>query len=108
MESATFDRILALLAAGSYLVSRHAFKEAQDDGILITDLVAGIAFGEVVEDYPDFGKGPCALVLQEDGSGKPVHALWGIRKNEAGPAVLITCYRPDPAKWEPDFRRRRS
>lgn len=41
MESLTFNQVLALIAKRSYLVSRHAFKEAQDDDILVTDLVAG-------------------------------------------------------------------
>jgi hypothetical protein len=44
------------------------------------------------------------LVLQHDQRGAPLHALWGIPRGHDGPAVLITAYRPDPAKWTSGFR----
>jgi len=50
------------------------------DGILVRDILKGVAAAVVVEDYPTFGKGPAVLVLQADGEGKPVHVVWGIPK----------------------------
>ncbi len=70
-------------------------------------MVASIQTAEPVEDYPEFAKGACVLVLQRDRDGNPVHALWGIPKGKAGPAVLVTAYRPDPKRWSDDLRRRK-
>ncbi len=107
MESRIFNRILALVAERGYQFSRHVLKAAADDNILLRDLISGVAFGEVVEDYPDYYAGPCCLVLQSDASGNPIHVLWGIKKDSDGPAIGITCYKPDPSRWETGFRRRR-
>jgi hypothetical protein len=71
------------------------------------DVLESIKEAEVLEDYPDFGKGPCCLVLQRDAAGKAIHVVWGIAKGTTGPAVLITAYRPSEERWSDDFRRRR-
>ncbi len=105
MTSRTFPRIIALVSSCDYVFSRHALKEATEDGLLAQDLVEGVSSGEVIEDYPDYHAGPCCLVFQLDPRGKPLHALWGLRKGTDAPAVLITCYRPDPDLWDETLRR---
>ena len=69
--------------------------------------LSGSNDAELLEDYPDFPKGPCVLVLQQDENDKPIHVVWGIPKGTMSPAVLVTAYRPDPARWTDDFRRRK-
>jgi hypothetical protein len=67
----------------------------------------GVSGGTVVEDYPGYPKGRSVLVPQLDGTGRPIHVVWGIPKGHASPAVLVTAYRPDPKRWDSRFMERR-
>lgn len=89
-------------------ISVHGYEELAADHILVREVVEGLAAAVLVEDYPEYPKGPCVLVLEEDTAGKPVHVVWGIPKGETSPAVLVTAYRPDPAKWDETWQKRRT
>jgi hypothetical protein len=101
-------RVQELVARNEVRPSLHGFRELAADGILLDDLLGGIEAAVVIEDYFDATRGPTVLVLQMDSSGRPVHVVWGIRKDSPGPAVLVTAYRPDPLRWSPDFTERRT
>ena len=105
--SNTLERIRVLVNKGEVRVSDHGYDELAADGLLVRDLVADLPNAEQLEDYPDFPKGPCVLVLQRNPAGNPIHAVWGIPRGEASPAVLVTAYRPDPARWTDNFRSRK-
>lgn len=103
----TLRRVIELVAEGQVRVSEHGYDELAAEGIPLRDLVTGLPHAESVEDYPAYAKGPCVLVLQRTDDGSPVHVLWGIPRGRNGPAVLVTAYRPDPERWDADFRKRR-
>ena len=105
--SKTFERIKELVKRGEIKVSEHGYDEIAEDGIFLKDIIAGVNSGIVVEDYPEYPKGPCVLVLEKDREALPIHIVWGIPKDASSPAVVITGYRPDLNMWTDNFTRRR-
>lgn len=106
--SEIFRKIQALIAEDKFSVSVHALRELMNDELMIEPLILGLASATVVEEYPDYHKGPCVLILQTDERGIPIHLLWGVPAGRSEPAVLITAYVPDPGKWNEDFTRRKT
>jgi hypothetical protein len=82
--------------------SMHGLNEMVADA-LAQDQVEAALLGpaEIIEDYPDYHKGPCCLVLCW-ADGEPIHVLVSYPPH----ITLITVYRPDRGRWSTDFRRR--
>lgn len=104
--SETLNRIKSLAQSDEVVIFSHGYDELADDHFRVRDVVKGLLSAELIEDYPDFPKGPCVLVLEQDEQGNMFHAVWGLAKGSTSPAVLITAYRPDPERWSDDFRSR--
>ena len=98
--SQLLQQIVVLVGQGDVLVSVHGYEELAADDILARDAINGIAAAVMIEEYPTYGKGPCVLVLEHDEQGRVIHVVWGIPAGQESPAVLVTAYRPDPAKWD--------
>jgi len=105
--SQTLRLVIDLVGRGEVKISDHAYDELAVDGLLVEEITAGLRDARVIEDYPNYPKGPCVLVLQKDARGEPIHVVWGIPKGARSPAVVVTAYRPDPAQWADDFARRK-
>ncbi|NBS33248.1 MAG: DUF4258 domain-containing protein [Planctomycetia bacterium] len=104
--SALWKKLADLIAAGDVRVSEHGYDALADDGLGIDEILSGVPRAVVVEEYPDYPKGPAVLVLQLNAEGSSVHAVWGIPRGYNSPAVLVTAYKPDPAFWDSTFTRR--
>ena len=105
--SKIFAQLIDAVKRGEVRISEHGYDELSQDDLSARVVLDGIDRALVLEDYPDFPKGACVLVLQTDQDGEPVHVVWGIPKGRTSPAVLVTAYRPDPERWEANFTRRR-
>jgi hypothetical protein len=103
--SETFQIVKDLVNVGKFRFSQHGDEEMREDGIYPTALLNSLSAAVVVEDYPDAWKGPTVLLLQEF-EGLIFHAIWGLSKQSADMATLVTAYLPDPEKWTADFMRR--
>jgi hypothetical protein len=97
-----------LAARGDIRISIHGYDELRQDAILVREVVEGLITAVAVEEYPDFPKGRCVLALEWDSNGSPIHVVWGIPAGHDSPAVLVTAYRPDPGRWDEDWKRRLS
>lgn len=107
MNNGLLSSIIDLILKGDIKISLHGYEDLANDKISVKDTVSGIKEAVVVEEYLDFPKGPCVLVLQKDSKGNPVHAVWGVPAGHSSPAVLVTAYRPIREKWSDDYLRRK-
>ncbi len=97
------NAIRNLIAKGHVRISEHGYDELSEDGLTVKELLDGIDKAQIVEEYPNYPKGRCILLLQKDKHGDSVHVLWGIPKGHDKPVVLVTSYRPDPKRWDQTF-----
>jgi len=73
--SQILEQIVRLIQNGEVRISDHGYDELAAEGLFVRDTLASIADATVVEDYPDYPKGPCILVLQKDRTGHPIHVV---------------------------------
>lgn len=81
--------------AGNFRFSLHAEMEAEADNLDIAQIVEAILNGEILERYPDTGRGESCLVVGFAGQ-TPVHIVCSKR---AGNVIVVTVYIPGPPKF---------
>lgn len=88
--SKTLAKVREYVAAGRVRVSQHGMQELADDAIDLKAVTTGVESAVVVEDYPEYHKGPSVLCLEHDERGEPIHVLWGLAAKTADVATIIT------------------
>ncbi len=79
-------------------ITQHARREAKEDDLLLDEILHSIQNGEIIEDYPTDTPYPSCLIYGLDPADAPVHSVWAYAE-DSRIAVLVTVYRPNPARW---------
>ncbi len=91
---------------GNRLIFRvHALRRMFQRNVGVEDVRHVLTAGETIEDYPEEIPCPSRLMLGWCGK-RPLHVV-AADNSKADETVVITVYEPDPAQWEPDFKRRK-
>ena len=92
------ENLIQAIRAGRVRVTDHADEEAQADRLVLDEIYFSVFNGEIIEDYPSDKPFPSCLVCGRTFHDDPVHSVWAYNYQNRW-AVLITVYRPDPARW---------
>ena len=104
---ATIDihEIIESIRSGRLRITNHAFEEAISDDLFFDGIFYSVLTGEIIEQYLEDLPYPSVLVNGRDFSLNDLHTVWAYNKVNKY-SVLITVYKPDPARWVDGLRRR--
>ena len=95
------EEIKGKVAGDNYVYSLHAEVEARADDLTFAEVEEALVNGQILEEYPDTGRGESCLVVGFAGE-KPIHAVCGWRGDDV---VLITVYIPRPPQFSDPWTR---
>ena len=101
------DDIIQAIHGNRIRVTDHADEEAENDNLKFDEVRFSALNGEIIENYPKDKPYPSCLVCGQSPQGYPIHSVWGYNRSSKW-AVLITVYRPDPARWTDEWRKRKT
>ena len=96
------DWIKQKIKSDAYYFTRHGDQERKNDNLSITEIEEAIQTGQILEQYPDTGRGESCLAVGFTPQGKPIHIVCGEMDNEL---VIITVYIPTPPKFKNPYQR---
>ncbi len=86
----------AKVRAGEYFLSAHADLERKNDDLEVSQIQEALLNGEILEQYPDAGRGESCLIVGFAGN-TPIHVVCGWARDRK--LVIITVYIPRPPKF---------
>ena len=84
----------------------HAVQRMFERNISVKAVLRALQLGTPVEDYSAEMPEPSRLILSFQGK-RPFHMVMSENIGE-NTTTIITVYKPDSARWDKDFTRRRS
>jgi len=91
----TLEEIKEKVRKNEYDYTLHAEIERKADSLTFYQIEAAILEGEILEQYPDDGRGESCLLLGFS-DNIPIHVVCGWRGTRI---VIITVYVPKPSKF---------
>ncbi len=91
----------ARIRSNEYLYTQHADAERKADDLTLAEVEQALLNGDILEEYPDTGRGESCLILGFAGE-VPIHAVCGWRGDKV---VVITVYVPRPPKFSDPWTR---
>jgi hypothetical protein len=87
-----------------YIYRVHAIERMFQRDIEAIDIEQVVNFGEIIESYIDDKPYPSFLALGFVNDGA-LHVVYA--KDEDSNFIIITAYKPNPEKWQDDFKTRK-
>lgn len=95
------ETIKAKVHQNKLVFSSHAEEERMDEGLTVEEVITAILNDEILEQYPDTGRGISCLVLGFVGE-KPIHIVCGWRGDSV---AVVTVYIPAPPHFSDPWTR---
>ena len=92
------ENIINAIRNNRVRITDHADEEAFADELTYEEIYSSVIQGKIIENYPDDKPYPSCLILGRNFSGEPIHSVWAYNPGTLW-VILITVYRPDPARW---------
>lgn len=80
----------------------HAHQEMRNDAVSVSELLSVLSNCHVLENYPNYERGPCCLVGGKGDNGRDLHDVCTTSLPEV---VIITVYEPTKPYWETPYQR---
>jgi hypothetical protein len=92
------DQLVSAIRNSRVKITDHADEEAVDDNLTFEEIYFSVLHGEIIEEYSEDKPYPSCLIMGRTFSSEPIHSVWAYNPETAW-GVLVTVYRPSPARW---------
>ncbi|MBU0908336.1 MAG: DUF4258 domain-containing protein [Proteobacteria bacterium] len=101
-EQAIVGRIREQAKARLVKFTLHAHQEMRNDEVTVPELLSMLKDCHILENYPEYDRGPCCLVGGKGHKGRDLHVVCTTTLPEL---VIITVYEPNKPHWETPYKR---